>query len=404
MKILLAKRSRGPSAAGLGGLHLPMLRRRCAMPHPQPDDRRSAGVRWGLGPTGLRRAGGSSVSDDVRGVGTTNLTCRATAIDGHDRNLPTTDSAGAGMVWVPAATFLHGLRRALPRGGPRAVVASTASGSTAAGHQRRVRGVRRRHRLRDGGRAAARPGRLPGRAGREPGAGVAGVHRPRRPGRPAPPAPVVALEAGRVLAPSGGAAAPGSTAASDHPVVHVAYEDADAYAAWAGKRRCRPRPSGSAPRAGGLDGAELHLGRRAAPGGERDGELLARRLPVANPRRTATGTAPVGSFPPNGYGLHDMAGNVWEWTERLVRRRHPEEADKPCCVPRNPRRRRAAAARPRPAAVPRSPRKVIKGGSFLCADSYCLRYRPAARRPQMIDTGMSHVGFRCVVRPDPPAA
>jgi formylglycine-generating enzyme required for sulfatase activity len=96
-----------------------------------------------------------------------------------------------------------------------------------------------------------------------------------------------------------------------------------------------------------------------------------------------------------------MAGNVWEWTDDWWTSRHPEEVDKPCCVPRNPRG--GAADESLDPAQPqfRVPRKVIKGGSHLCADSYCLRYRPAARRPQTIDTGMSHVGFRCAWQASP---
>jgi formylglycine-generating enzyme required for sulfatase activity len=123
------------------------------------------------------------------------------------------------------------------------------------------------------------------------------------------------------------------------------------------------------------------------------GELLARRLSwYPNPGYGAT--TPVGSFPPNRYGLHDMAGNVWEWTQDWYREVHAT-GERPCCVPRNPRGPGVEESfDPRPPQF-RVPRKVIKGGSFLCADSYCRRYRPAARRPHMIDTGMSHIGFRC---------
>jgi len=183
---------------------------------------------------------------------------------------------------------------------------------------------------------------------------------------------------------------------ADHPVVHVAYEDAEAYAAWAAKALPTEAEWEWAAR-GGLDGAAFTWGDEP----ERPGERLANYWHGDFPWRHDDGygvTAAVGSFPANGFGLHDMAGNVWEWTADWWSPTHP--ADTPSCC--------TGATSPRPTlegsfdpAQPqfRVPRKVVKGGSFLCADSYCQRYRPAARRPQMIDTGMSHVGFRCVRRP-----
>lgn len=110
------------------------------------------------------------------------------------------------------------------------------------------------------------------------------------------------------------------------------------------------------------------------------------------------GTSPVGAYPPDAYGLWDMIGNVWEWTSDWYRARHDEPAAKACCVPSNPR----GAAQDDsydPAQAIRIPRKVIKGGSHLCAPTYCRRYRPAARMAQPVDTSTSHLGFRCVYRP-----
>jgi formylglycine-generating enzyme required for sulfatase activity len=192
---------------------------------------------------------------------------------------------------------------------------------------------------------------------------------------------------------------PGSTVEGrgGHPVVQVAHEDAAAYAAWAGKRLPTEAEWEYAAR-GGLDHAEFVWGDRP----ESSGERLANYWHGAFPWRADPGygrTRPVGSFPANGFGLVDMAGNVWEWTDDwYAPRRRPDGdagAESGCCTPDNPRGgTREGSLDP---AQPQFdvPRKVVKGGSFLCADSYCLRYRPAARRPQPIDTGMSHVGFRC---------
>ncbi len=109
-------------------------------------------------------------------------------------------------------------------------------------------------------------------------------------------------------------------------------------------------------------------------------------------------TAPVGSFPANDYGLYDMAGNAWDWTTDWWSEGHPEDADKPCCIPDNPRGGKMEESYDPAAPQWPIPRRVVKGGSYLCAPNYCLRYRPAARRPQMIDTGTTHISFRCVVR------
>jgi formylglycine-generating enzyme required for sulfatase activity len=110
------------------------------------------------------------------------------------------------------------------------------------------------------------------------------------------------------------------------------------------------------------------------------------------------GTSPVGTFPPDGSGLVDMIGNVWEWTADWWSAKHEGDASKACCIPENPRGGSEAASYDSCQPQIRIPRKVLKGGSHLCAPNYCRRYRPAARHAEPIDTSTSHVGFRCVIR------
>jgi formylglycine-generating enzyme required for sulfatase activity len=184
----------------------------------------------------------------------------------------------------------------------------------------------------------------------------------------------------------------------DHPVVHVAYEDAEAYAAWAGKALPTEAEWEFAAR-GGLDGAAYCWGEDFMPGGRVMANTWQGEFPWQNLAPDGfERTSPVGAFPANGYGLRDMAGNVWEWTSDWYATRHPADAAKPCCIPLNPRgpARDGSYDANQPAIT--IPRKVVKGGSFLCAPSYCRRYRPAARQPQMVDSAMSHIGFRCVIR------
>jgi sulfatase modifying factor 1 len=195
----------------------------------------------------------------------------------------------------------------------------------------------------------------------------------------------------------------------NHPVVQVAHEDAEAYARWVGKALPTEAEWEFAAR-GGLDGREFVWGDELTPGGLHQANTWQGPFPWRNFAADGfEGTAPVGSYRPNGYGLFDMAGNVWQWTADWYAARHrpPDaaardgEAARPCCGARA-RRGPAMEASYDPAQpTVRIPRKVVKGGSFLCAPSYCRRYRPAARHAQMVDTGMSHIGFRCVLRDAP---
>ena len=177
-----------------------------------------------------------------------------------------------------------------------------------------------------------------------------------------------------------------------HPVTHVAHADALAYAAWAGKALPTEAEWEFAAR-GGLDGAVFAWGDEFAPRGRMMANTWQGDFPVHNDRLDGyERTSPVGTFPPNGYGLVDVTGNVWEWTCTDFTPSHEtpaatygrETASARCCSPSVPARDPAL--------------KVIKGGSHLCAPNYCLRYRPAARQSQTVDTSTSHLGFRCVVR------
>lgn len=187
----------------------------------------------------------------------------------------------------------------------------------------------------------------------------------------------------------------------DHPVVHVTFADALAYARWAGKDLPTEAEWEFAAR-GGLEGAEFAWGDELTPGGRHMANTWQGEFPAKN--SLADGyrlTSPVGAFPANGYGLHDMIGNVWEWTTDWYAARHPHDPDKPCCVPRNPRGGPEQESCDPSSPEVRIPRKVLKGGSHLCAPNYCRRYRPAARHAQPIDSSTSHIGFRCIVRPLP---
>jgi formylglycine-generating enzyme required for sulfatase activity len=194
---------------------------------------------------------------------------------------------------------------------------------------------------------------------------------------------------------------PGSTNTDllDHPVVHVTFSDAEAFARWEGKALPTEAEWEFAAR-GGLDGAAYAWGSDFLPGDRH----MANTWQGEFPWQQSGGdgyerTSPVGAFPPNGYGLHDVIGNVWEWTTDWYQPRHPGDEAKACCIPSNPRGPRAEDSYDPDQPTSRIPRKVLKGGSHLCAPNYCRRYRPAARYPEPVDTSTSHVGFRCIVRP-----
>jgi len=179
-----------------------------------------------------------------------------------------------------------------------------------------------------------------------------------------------------------------------HPVVHVTHADAVAYAAWIGKQ-LPSEVEWERAAWGGREGCEFAWGDQLHPGGLPVANTFQGDFPHHNSRMDGyERTSPVGVFPPNGYGLLDMIGNVWEWTDSWYGPHQPEPAG--CCTALQETLRQASID---PSSQHGNvPRKVVKGGSFLCAPSYCRRYRPAARMAQGIDTSTCHLGFRCIVR------
>ncbi len=169
-----------------------------------------------------------------------------------------------------------------------------------------------------------------------------------------------------------------------HPVVQVAYPDAVAYAQWAGRRLPGEAEWEYAARGGSA--ATYAWGEDVAPGGELMANTWQGRFPYRNDGAAGwVGTSPVGTFPPNAFGLLDMIGNVWEWTTTRYEPRHRvgDDSGAVCCTP---------GLVPDPTV-----NQTLKGGSHLCAPEYCHRYRPAARSPQSQDSATTHIGFRCAI-------
>jgi sulfatase modifying factor 1 len=177
-----------------------------------------------------------------------------------------------------------------------------------------------------------------------------------------------------------------------YPVVHIAFADALAYCKWAGKRLPTEAEFEFAAR-GGLEKKTYVWGDEFRPGGKWMANTFQGHFPERNTGEDGfVGTAPVGSFPPNGYGLYDMAGNVWEWCSDWYR---PDYYKMLPEVARNPH----GPATSFDPSEPGTQKRVHKGGSFLCTDQYCKRYEPGGRGKGEPDTGTNHLGFRCVKSP-----
>lgn len=183
----------------------------------------------------------------------------------------------------------------------------------------------------------------------------------------------------------------------DHPVVHVSYIDAEAYAHWTEQSLPTEAEWEFAAR-GGLEGAEFAWGNVFLPNSRYMANTWQGAFPHQNLRQDGyERTSPVTAFPPNGYALYDMIGNVWEWTADWYAR-HTAEPRGACGIPRNPSGGREQDSYDPREPTTRVPRKVLKGGSHLSAPNFCSRYRPAARHARPVDTSASDIGFRCVVR------
>jgi formylglycine-generating enzyme required for sulfatase activity len=181
----------------------------------------------------------------------------------------------------------------------------------------------------------------------------------------------------------------------DHPVTQVCFQDADAYANWAGKD-LPSEPQWERAARGGLEGQEFEWGAELAPGGEEKMNRWIGEFPWdfrARPGGPAVpDTASVRRFAPNGFGLFGMSGNAWEWTKTWFQEGHGDSSAS-CCAPRDPLGPGVEASRDPISGIPR---KVLKGGSFLCAENYCSRYRPSARIPETVESATCHISFRCV--------